>query len=229
MTIKPKKATKESIAIESLRSWATKHQLLDDPFVKGLLHGVISRTNLPFWASKELVDLLPHAKSSSKTRMARIDAYLIIIRNVVVFIPVALTWSAVSHATNAFGIYTSANPNSVANFLQFWQNGYDVLAPEWKIGFVANLDFLLIAVVIALTLYTSVLQARSENQRMDEEMALEEERLRVALLVSEYLFDKQKVTTVTVNAGVNSSVQNLKNATTKLNETVKKIEKKIQL
>ena len=64
---------------------------------------------------------------------------------------------------------------------------------------------------------------------MDEEMALEEERLRVALLVSEYLFDKQKVTTVTVNAGINSSVQNLKNATTKLNETVKKIEKKIQL
>jgi hypothetical protein len=60
-------------------------------------------------------------------------------------------------------------------------------------------------------------------------MALEEERLRVALLVSEYLFDKQKVTTVTVNAGINSSVQNLKNATTKLDETVKKIEKKIQL
>ena len=224
-----RKPTKEKIAISALQSWASKHNLISDPFVSGLLNALLNRINLPFWASKDLEDLLPHANLPGKTSIARISAYLIIIRNVVVFVPVALTWSAVSHATNAFGIYTANNPNSVANFLQFWQNGYDVLSPEWRIGFVANLDFLLIAIVIALTLFTSVLHTRTESRKGTALATLEVERLHVALLVSEYLFEKQKVTTVTVNAGINSSIQNLKNATTRLNESVQKIEKKIQI
>lgn len=228
MMARIRKPTREQQAIEALSGWAVKNRFMEDPYVRNLLSALVKRTNLPFWASKDPAEYLPHPAPESSSRLAKVNSYLIIVRNVVVFVPVALTWSAVSHATNAFGIYTSNNPNSVANFLQFWQNGYDVLAPEWRIGFVANLDFLLIALVIALTLYTSVLHSREEKRIQAATNFLESERLQVALLISEYLFEKQKVTTVTVNAGINGSVQNLKNATQKLSDVVKKIDKKIQ-
>jgi hypothetical protein len=226
---KSKAPTKEKIAIERLTTWAHRHNQLGDPYVQGLLKALMERRNLPYWASQDINSFIPHPQPRSNSTLAKVSTYLTIIRNVLVFVPVALTWSAVSHATNAFELYMANNPNSVANFLQFWQNGYDVLGSEWRIGTVANLDFLLIVIVIALTLYTSILHQKNLMSEHAQEGELERERIEVLLAVSEYLFDKQKVTTITVNAGINASVQNLKNATGKLESTVAKIDKKFQI
>jgi hypothetical protein len=148
---------------------------------------------------------------------------LTIVRNVAVFVPVALTWSAVSHATAGFAKYVEENPDTVANFLEFWQNGYGYLSSEWTIGTVANLDFLIILIVIFLTLYISLASNRDKQKRAALASSFNEERLFLALEVREFLHDKRRITTVTMNQALATAIQNLKNATYELDLTAQRI------
>jgi cytochrome b len=148
---------------------------------------------------------------------------LIVIRNVAVFVPVALTWSAVSHATAGFAKFVNENPNAVANFLEFWQNGYGYLSSEWTIGTVANLDFLIILVVIVLTLYISLATNKDKQRRSIRSESFNLERLALALEVRDFLHDKRRVTNVTMNQSMATAIQNLQNATYELDLVAQRI------
>ena len=223
-----KRKSKKTELLEDIDAWVARHQLVSNAYLDGLKNALSQNKNLPYWASLDPATSLP-TKSEFLTKTAqRSFFYTQVLRNVLVFVPVALTWSAVSHASKAFGIFTTNNPNNVANFLQFWQNGYDVLPKEWTIGFIANLDFLLISLVILLTLVLSFLQ---KNLTLVNERGLQSfsfERDQLGYQISEFLFIKQRVTTVTVNAGINNSVQNLKSATETLRNVIEKINRKIE-
>jgi hypothetical protein len=126
-----------------------------------------------------------------------------------VFAPVALTWLAVSKATTAFSVFTQANTDAVVNFLEFWQTGYGVLAPEWTIGRVGLLDFYLIAIVIALTLITALIGERHIREERAYVSKLETKRVEIALKLHTYLYAHRKLTPEIVNARVSASVKNL--------------------
>ena len=143
-------------------------------------------------------------------------------------LPVALTWIAVSKATSAFSLYTSKNSIAVVNFLEFWQNGYGVLAKEWTIGRIAFLDFLLILLVIVLTLLTAYLSRRNQNNREDAIGELDHERTALALDISAYLFAKQAVTPLTMNANMATALRQLLNATDALDKSTRILEKKFK-
>jgi hypothetical protein len=148
-----------------------------------------------------------------------------VIRNVLVFAPVALTWAAVGQATTGFSRYIEENGADVVNFLDFWQNGYGILDDKWKIGEVARLDFLMIMVVILLTLYVSQAGHSAERLRDTEEAAIDRERLALALEIHSQLHDKRKITNVTMNASIAGSISRLVNATHNLEDASKVLEK----
>ena len=225
---KVKKSEEHVVLADSLDQWAGKHRVAQDPYVIRLAQSLRTRSNLSMLASLNPMEFLPNPEIHKMRSAESLVHFLSVIRNSIVFLPVALTWIAVSKATSAFSLYTSKNSIAVVNFLEFWQNGYGVLAKEWTIGRIAFLDFLLILLVIVLTLLTAYLSRRNQNNREDAIGELDHERTALALDLSAYLFAKQAVTPLTMNANMATALRQLLNATDALDKSTRILEKKFK-
>ena len=224
-----KRSSSEHIDLaNSIDLWAKKYGVNNDPYVLQLVTNLRTRKNLTFLASLNHFDLLPNPELQSTKKREDLNRMLAVARNMLVFLPVAITWFAVSKATSAFSLYTSKNSVSVVNFLEFWQNGYGVLAKEWTIGRVALLDFLLIVLVILLTLVTSYLGNKNQINRQKEIEKIDAERTSIAIDISSYLFDKQTVTPLSMNQNLATALNKLLNATESLDKSTSILEKKFK-
>ena len=111
------------------------------------------------------------------------------------------------------------------NFLEFWQNGYEVLPAFWRIGDVARLDFLIIVGVIGLTLFVSYRGQKLLASEMAESIDIEDSRQLMAAKLALFLVDKKKISNVTFNQSLAGSAQRLVSATTALDKSAKEIAK----
>lgn len=205
--------------------WARRYQVSRDPYVTGLSSSLREKKNLQIWAAMNPVEYLPQPEITEGIAVARWARLLTLIRNVLVFAPVALTWAAVGQATTAFSEYVKENGADVVNFLDFWQNGYGVLGEEWRIANVAFLDFVIILIVIVLTLIASVFGKRATDAQANFEQEIERERIGLAVEINTFLFDKQKATNVTMNASLAGAIAKLLNATDALEDVAKNLAK----
>lgn len=220
-----KKVQPTTVLAEKLEEWSRLRGVERDPYLSQLTESLKERKNLHIWAELQPLDFLPYPKSEAKNRQSDLVRILTIIRNVLVFAPVALTWAAVSAATTGFAAYTKENGASVVNFLDFWQNGYGYLSDKWKIGEVARLDFILVMIVIVLTLFVSIVGHRAQQLRNEEEALIDQERATIALEIAQVLHDKRKITTVTMNQALAGSISRLVTATQNLEAAAKEINK----
>jgi hypothetical protein len=209
--------------LEVLNQWARKYNVSKDSYVSALAQALENRSNLPFWSTMSAAEFLP--KASIKPSRLKAIYYLTLIRNLLIFAPVAFTWAAIGQASQAFAVYTEQNSGSVANFLEFWQNGYGVLGQEWTLTRVATVDASILIFIIGLIVTTATLDQRSQLQRIELEEAADNQRMRVAIAIDEYLFEKRSVTNVTLNQGLSRALQELKNTSGALNRTAKLVEK----
>lgn len=86
------------------------------------------------------------------------------IRNVLVLLPILLTWAALAEAANAYQRYITKNPDEIRKpFLLLWQEGFGGEAHWWSPSFsaVGFMDAAIIAIIIGLTLYS---HGRREKQ-----------------------------------------------------------------
>jgi hypothetical protein len=222
---KPRKPQAIDALAQSISQWIGKHNLQSDPYLNGLLTAIESKKDLHIWAELDPNDYLPHPETEAGSAKERLVRLLTVIRNVLVFAPVALTWAAVSAATTGFSQYIAENGADVVNFLDFWQNGYGILAEEWKIGNVARLDFIIVVIVILLTLYVSRGGYQVEEIKHAAEAEIDHERLALAIEIHAALHDKRKVTTVTMNASLAGAISRLVAATSNLEDASRFIEK----
>jgi capsular polysaccharide biosynthesis protein len=223
-----KKIPDHQVLANSLQSWAEQYELGDDPYVAGLTAAVSSRKNLPMWASLNPLEYLPHAKVQSNPRLHLATLIMTIARNALVFLPVALTWLAISKATNAFAVYTANNTLQVVNFLDFWENGYGVLSKNWSLSSVATLDFMIIILIILLTISITLIEKRTKRVRLAEISELDEDRIRLAISISTYLFTQQKVTNVSMNQSLAKALRDILNSTDSLERTSKELNKTVK-
>ena len=210
-----------------LTAWASTSKVTNDPYVKALAHALETGEDIESIAEINPLDYLPHPEFTAGARRLKLNNILTIIRNVLVFAPVALTWLAVSFATTAFAEYTKANADAVVNFLEFWQDGYGVLDKKWTIGHVGLLDFYLIAVVIVLTLITALMTTRHQQEQKTYVARLDDKRLELGLKLHSYLYSQRKVTPETVNARVAASVKNLQTSSKSMAQASKDLRKDI--
>jgi len=210
---------------DQVDSWAYKYQVRRDPYVTGLSTSLREKKNLPIWAAMNPIEYLPQPEITEGIAVARWARLLTLIRNVLVFAPVALTWAAVGQATSAFSRYVDENGADVVNFLDFWENGYGYLGAEWQISHVAFLDFVIIVVVIILTLIASVFGKRASELQAEYDQQIERERIGLAVEINSFLFDKQKATNVTMNASLAGAIAKLLNATDALEDVAKNLAK----
>jgi hypothetical protein len=212
----------------SIQSWADAYGVENDIYVIEIQRALSERKNWPMWASLDPLNFLPNPIVGGEVRFKKLLFILTIIRNGLVFTPVALTWLAISKATAAFAIFSTKNPNGVANFLDFWEKGYGILGKEWSIGNVAFLDFLIILLIITMTVVTTILGRQVDEARERRLQEIDDERTTMALEISEFFFDKQRITDVTMNQGLAKAVRDLMNSadsisksTSELNKTIK--------
>jgi hypothetical protein len=210
---------------DQVDSWAYRYQVSRDPYTNGLSNSLREKKNLQIWAAMNPIEYLPQPEITEGIAIARWARLLTLIRNVLVFAPVALTWAAVGQATSAFSRYVDENGADVVNFLDFWENGYGYLGTEWQISHVAFLDFLIILVVIILTLISSVFGKRASELQSKFDQQIERERIGLAVEINSFLFDKQKATNVSMNASLAGAIAKLLNATDSLEDVTKNLAK----
>ncbi len=80
-----------------------------------------------------------------------------LIRNVLVLVPIFLTWFALAEASRAYARFIAANPDEISKpFLLLWENRFggeaSPLAPTFS--FIALIDAVLLAIIIGLTLFS---------------------------------------------------------------------------
>ena len=115
-------------AMKMLHDWAEEIDELDDPYVRGLTNAVARRDDLSVWASLDPLELLPNDQSNNWKRISQASNVISALRNILVFLPVLLTWLAIGKALDAFGeftkLYANQNPGESRDFsfIGFWQN-----------------------------------------------------------------------------------------------------------
>ena len=211
------------ILADSVEAWGNKYGQSEDGYISGLIAALRENKNLHVWATFDPVDYLPIPMLANGSKLAGRVRKITVLRNVLVFAPVALTWIAVGEATKGFQEYIQANTTGVANFLDFWQNGYDILPPEFRISEVALVDAIIILAVIALTLIASILGGKAEKQTSGGEGFADRERTALAIEIGLYMYDKQKPTASVINSSVANSVARLRTSTTALESSAKSL------
>jgi hypothetical protein len=220
-----KKATTEHLEMaQEVSNWAKKYNSHNE-LTKNLVEDLESKSNLHKWAELDPFEFLPFPGVVGSEKKNRLIDNLTVLRNVLVFAPVALTWAAVGEATTAFEKYTAENSTAVVNFLEFWQNGYGVLDAKWRIGEVARLDFILVLLVIVLTLFISFAGQKLAKSENLENVTIENSRQFLAAKLAFFLADKKKITNVTFNQSLAGSVQRLVAASAALEKSAKEISK----
>ena len=208
---------------KTLVDWAANNAVESDHIVQSLIQDLAAEENLAIWAGMDPFEYLPQPHPTVGNRFFSWAKTAASIRNVMVFVPVAITWEAVSKATVAFAKFVESNNATTVNFLEFWQNGYDVLGKFWTIGNIASLDFAIILGVIALSLIATYLNARGSSINKSETQQIEAERLEIALALKMYLYSMREIDKTNVKEGIASSVSALLAATSTLAKTAKQL------
>lgn len=228
MVTRAKKINSPDPLISEIKNWAESNGSGDDPMVTALVTDLENGQDLEAWASLDSLEILPPVEYKAGDKLLRITNLIAIARNILVFVPVALTWIAVSKATTAFEQYTAANPNAVVNFLEFWQNGYGLLSKDWIISHVAFLAGAIIGIVIGLSMTVSFLELRHKKSMRTTVSVLDKQRLTLALKIFKYLHAHKTSTPAVVNAGVAGSVRNLLATSKELAKASKELSKDIK-
>ena len=208
---------------QTLVDWAANNAVESDHIVQSLIQDLAAEENLAIWAGMDPFEYLPQPHPTVGNRFFSWAKTAASIRNVMVFVPVAITWEAVSKATVAFAKFVESNNATTVNFLEFWQNGYDVLGKFWTIGNIASLDFAIILGVIALSLIATYLNARGSSINKSETQQIEAERIEIALALKMYLYSMREIDKTNVKEGIASSVSALLAATSTLAKTAKQL------
>ena len=229
-----------------VKSWSSRNSVEGDPYVEALVSAIEAGDNLTAFATTNPFDLLPEPEPKRGRFLQRIARVLTIVRNMLVFAPVLLTWLAISRATEGFGRYSEAvraaqvevssqgedAPDRALNFLQFWESGgsdpalpgFEPLDEFWRITDVATLDALLIAVIIAFTLLANTLESRASGRRAKHARTIERERTRIAVSIMQGLQGSRSIDSETLEETLAVSLSSLSEAARDVNQAAARLE-----
>ena len=222
-TKKRKNANK--VLSSALAEWANKHSLGSDVYLARLQLAIENGSDLEYWSQYDANEMLPFPEITTGAKEMARSEFLISLRNILVFVPVAFTWAGISQATTAFSKYSELNPNKIVNFFDFWENGYGVLSKFWTLSNIARVDFLLLSVVILGSIGIAYLQNQAKQLRSKSKYEIDQERLILSLDLNEFLFRFRTPTTAVVSQYLAGSIRELRGASSSLSKVMKSAEK----
>lgn len=231
-------------AMKLLHDWAEEIDELDDPYVKGLTNAVARRDDLSVWASLDPLELLPNHQSGNWNRISQASNVISALRNILVFLPVLLTWWAIGKALDAFGAFTklyaeqNLGKTTEFSFIAFWQNPNEIatkylpatpaaqnlLNKNWWIGHVASLDASIILTIIFLTFVSGVLTWLAENRETIAIEKADRARVEVGLAIAVSLHGKRQANPESISEALAEALNDLTQAARDVNETASRLE-----
>jgi hypothetical protein len=161
------------------------------------------------WGSFPLDDLLrPPMRDFTTLPSAKMAKFVEVLRNLLLFVPVMVTWIAIDHASSEY----SSEENGTRTFLEAWN------ATAWSLQRVAFIDALLIGILIVMTLLSHLLDARAESKArtLDEESDV---RFRTMMVkVGLFLHGFRQITPSALKGGLADAVNQLKAATDEMKD-----------
>lgn len=156
----------------NIRKWINDSGQEENSEIRQLCDDLEQGSAISRWAAVNFERVLPFRVSQSV-----LEIRLRQVRNILVFLPIALTWLSIMFASTRFDDYVRNARGETVNFLVFWES------QPWleKLSTVAGIDAVLILVVIALTVTINVRSAsptkirRLENLHNEVMIALERE------------------------------------------------------
>ncbi len=208
-----------------LATWSEKNQVRDDIYVKSLEESLETGIGLQQLAQYDATQTLPHPDNGAGLKVSRYSENLISVRNILVFVPVAFTWAGISQATAAYSTYTEANPNTIVNFFDFWENGYGVLPKFWTLSSITRIGFLLLSLIILASVAIAVLQKKSSTQKREAEKIISKERFELGFQINQFLFQFKSITPVALSQNSLAAIRELKATSVATTKIVKSAEK----
>jgi hypothetical protein len=148
-------------AVASIDKWlkVSKQNQTLGAVAREFVDDVRNDANIKKWSRVNVEQILPF-----KTETPRL---LLVVRAGALFLPILLTWLALSQVIGPFALFLQ-NQQASANFLWFWQtNPGDTFAEVWKLSHVALTDAAILAFLTVLAMRISWWETsraeRSEN------------------------------------------------------------------
>lgn len=210
---------------ERVLDWALSHDLIDDPRIKELTHDLENQSNFAYWSSFMPNEILPIVRSTKASQIKQWYQRVVFLRNLLVFLPVTVTWIAISEASSSFSEFTSENSGSIVNFLQFWQDGYGYLAPIWRLSTIALIDFFILTTIMLLTASLPLMSSRIKSVEKREEKLYFQSREVLSKDLFEFFVNSQRVTPLTFSRTLANSLRNLSKSTQNLERLTKELRK----
>lgn len=224
MAVKKSKNQNLELA-QSLAAWGAKHQIENDIYINSLGESLQSGLGLQSLAQYDATETLPHPEIKAGFKETNLSENLISARNILVFVPVAFTWAGISQATAAYSTYTAANPNTIVNFFDFWENGYGVLEKFWTLSSITRIGFLLLALIIVASTAIAVLQKKAINQKRISQKEIAKERFELGFTINQFLFQFKSITPIALNQNSLAAVRELKATSVAIAKIAKSSEK----
>jgi hypothetical protein len=216
-------------AVAEMNTWAKEWEVTSDPFVKGLNEAIQQNSDLGMWSSLDPTQLLPEMPDQT-TIFHRVGNVLALLRNVLVFLPVAITWEAIAKATDAYSSWngessiTGQDGVLQKNFLDFWANGYGVLENRFTIPHIGILDFWIIIGIIAISLVSSALIGRGDKANEQLRQEFENERLTIAIRIRRALHGKREASPESIATSLADALADLNQTTRDMSEVAARLE-----
>jgi hypothetical protein len=216
-------------AVAEMNNWAKQWEVTTDPFVKGLNEAIQQNSDLGMWSSLDPTQLLPDMPDQT-TIFHRIGSGLALLRNVLVFLPVAITWQAIAKATEAYSTWNGEAPDTgqgevlQKNFLDFWANGYGILDNKYTLPHIGILDFWIIIAIIVISLTASGLTARGDKANEDLRQVFESERLTIAIRIRRALHGKREASPESIATSLADALADLNQTTRDMAEVAARLE-----
>lgn len=206
--------------INQLTEWKFRRKINQDPYLDGLLFSIQNNKNIENWVNFQPLQWLPTPINYFAENFARITRFIALIRNVLIFSPVAITWYAIGEATKAFQVFVETGGETTVNFLDFWQNGYGVLDEAWRISEVARVDVYLIVGVILLTFLVGTFQNLTISNQEKFNKRIEIERTNLSILIEQTLSKFKTPTTFSVSQDFSLILNKLQVITNEIMEQI---------
>ena len=205
--------------------WSASHRLEDDIYVRALVESFESGVGVHQLSRYDATETLPHPEIQGGRRQFDLSETLISIRNILVFVPVAFTWAGISQATEAYSRYTLANPNTIINFFDFWENGYGVLSNFWTLSNITRIGFVLLTLIIFTSAGIAILQRQASTLRTQSEKEIAKERFNLGFQINQFLFQFSSISSTDINQSALSAVRDLRATSNSIAKLSKSSEK----
>ena len=211
-TLVEKSADRDRLgAADALRKWIVERSPTNAHILEQLESDLRKNQRLNEWGQFALEDLLrPPRRDASRFIAHKVAAIVTFFRNLVLFIPVAVTWVAIERAAVKFSDKLELGINTT--FLEVWLNDDIFLT----LATTAAIDAGLIGLLIVLTLGAQSFEVVADRSARQADESDERDFQSVLVNVGLFLHGFRSITPSALKSGLAEAVDNLRKSSEQL-------------